>query len=120
MTKNYTEKSKCAIKVHLLFSVHWIAGDRPKVVPDGSKNFGFLGQYAEVPNDCVFTVEYSVHTAMMAVYTLMGLEKQVEPVYPSQYDVRVITNAAKVCLGLENVPLKDIPIGQLLKNTELC
>jgi oleate hydratase len=35
-------------------------GDRPEVIPNGSTNFAFLGQFAEVPNDCVFTVEYSV------------------------------------------------------------
>ena len=35
-------------------------GDRPEVIPDGAVNFAFLGQFAEVPHDCVFTVEYSV------------------------------------------------------------
>lgn len=96
-----------------------VAGDRPDVIPAGSKNFAFIGQFAEVPNDCVFTVEYSVRCAMMAVYGLLGLEKEVEPVYPSQYDVRVLTNAAKTCLGLEGLPIKDIPLGELLKNTEI-
>ena len=96
-----------------------VAGDRPDVIPAGSKNFAFLGQYAEVPHDCVFTVEYSVRTAMMAVYGLLGLDKQVDPVYPSQYDIRVLTQAAKVCLGIDKLPLKNIPIGELIKNTEL-
>jgi oleate hydratase len=96
-----------------------VAGDRPNVIPVASKNFGFLGQYAEVPNDCVFTVEYSIRTAMMAVYGLMDLGKEVEPVYPSQYDIRVLTNAAKTCLGIDKLPLKDIPLGRLIKNTEL-
>lgn len=96
-----------------------IAGDRPDVVPAGSKNFGFLGQFAEVPEDCVFTVEYSVRTAMMAVYKLMDLDKVVEPVYPSQYDVRVLTNATKTCLNISHLPLKDIKLGDLLKNTRL-
>lgn len=95
------------------------AGDRPNVIPAGSKNFGFLGQFAEVPNDCVFTVEYSVRSAMMAVYGLMGLEKQVDPVYPSQYDIRVLVNAAKTCLGIDKIPLKNIPLGEFIKNTEL-
>jgi oleate hydratase len=27
-------------------------GDRPEVIPNGSTNFAFLGQFAEVPNDC--------------------------------------------------------------------
>lgn len=96
-----------------------VAGDRPKVIPAGSKNFGFLGQFAEIPEDCVFTVEYSVRSAMMAVYGLLGLEKQVDPVYPSQYDIRVLTNAAKTCLGIDKLSLKNIPLGELLKNTEL-
>jgi len=96
-----------------------IPGDRPDVIPKGSKNFGFLGQYAEVPHDCVFTVEYSVRSAMMAVYGLMDLEKQVDSVYPSQYDIRVLTNAAKTCLGIDKLPLENIPLGALLKGTEL-
>jgi oleate hydratase len=96
-----------------------VAGDRPPVIPDGSKNFGFLGQYAEIPEDCVFTVEYSVRSAMMAVYGLLDLGKEVDPVYPSQYDIRVLINAAKTCLGIDNLPLKNIPLGELIKNTEL-
>lgn len=96
-----------------------VSGDRPKVIPEGSKNFGFLGQFAEVPNDCVFTVEYSVRTAMVAVYGLLGLEKEVDPVYPSQYDVRVLSDAVKSCFGVDKISLKDIPLGQLVKNTEL-
>lgn len=96
-----------------------VAGDRPAVIPQGSKNFGFLGQFAEVPGDCVFTVEYSVRSAMMAVYGLIDLEKAVDPVYPSQYDIRVLINAAKTCLGVDKLPLKNIPLGQLIMNTEL-
>ncbi len=96
-----------------------VAGDRPDVIPAGSRNFGFIGQFAEVPYDCVFTVEYSVRSAMMAVYGLMNLGKEVEPVYPSQYDIRVLTNAAKTCLGIDKLPLKNIPLGTLIKNTEL-
>lgn len=97
-----------------------IAGDRPDVIPAGSKNFGFIGQYTEIPHDCVFTVEYSVRSAMMAVYQLMKLDKEVDPVYPSQYDIRVLTNAAKTCLNLNQVPLLDIPLGKLLQGTEIA
>lgn len=96
-----------------------VKGDRPDVIPKGSKNFAFVGQYSEVPNDCVFTVEYSVRSGKMAVYGLLNLNKEVDPVYPSQYDIRVLANAAKTCLGLNNVPLKDITLGKLLANTEL-
>lgn len=53
-------------------------GDRPKVVPDGATNFAFLGQFAEIPDDCVFTV-YSVRSALMAVYTHFKTGKKVPP-----------------------------------------
>ena len=96
-----------------------VKGDRPDVIPAGSKNFGFLGQYAEIPHDCVFTVEYSVRSAMMAVYGLLGLDKEVDPVFPSQYDIRVLANAAKTCLGLKDVPIGMIPLGKILENSKL-
>lgn len=96
-----------------------VAGDRPAVIPAGSKNFGFIGQFSEVPYDCVFTVEYSVRSAMMAVYGLMELNKAVDPVHPSQYDIRVLVNAAKTCLDLGKIPLNTIPLGKLLQDTEL-
>lgn len=97
-----------------------VKGDRPEVIPNGSRNFGFLGQFAEVADDCVFTVEYSVRSAMMAVYGLMNLGKVVDSVYPSQYDIRVLTSAAKTCLGIDKIPLKSIPLGEFIKNTELA
>ena len=50
-----------------------VKGDRPEVIPEGSKNLAFLGQFTEIPDDCVFTVEYSVRSAIMAVYKLLGI-----------------------------------------------
>ena len=50
-------------------------GDRPDVIPDGCVNFAFLGQFAETPRDTIFTTEYSVRTAMEAVYGLMGVDR---------------------------------------------
>jgi len=35
----------------------------------GSTNLAFLGQFAELPDDVVFTVEYSVRSAQIAVYS---------------------------------------------------
>jgi len=96
-----------------------VKGDRPDVIPEGSENFGFIGQYSEVANDCVFTVEYSIRSAMMAVYGLMNLNKVVDPVFPSQYDIRVLVNAAKTCLGVDKLPIKDITLKDILKNTEI-
>jgi oleate hydratase len=66
------------------------AGDRPKVVPDDSVNFAFLGQFADTFRDTVFTVEYSVRTAMEAVYTLLNVDRGVPEVFNSVYDIRVL------------------------------
>ncbi len=67
--------------------------DRPEVVPEGSQNFAFIGQFAETERDTVFTTEYSVRTAMIAVYTLLDIERGVPEVFASQYDLRVILNS---------------------------
>ncbi|MDE1178170.1 MAG: oleate hydratase [Edaphobacter sp.] len=62
--------------------------DRPKVVPDGVKNFAFIGQFAESTRDCIFTTEYSVRTGMEAVYQLLNIDRGVPEVFGSVYDVR--------------------------------
>jgi oleate hydratase len=69
------------------------AGDRPKVVPKGSTNLAFLGQYSELPDDVVFTVEYSVRSAQIAVNTLLKLNKEPSPFYKGLYDPRVLFSA---------------------------
>ncbi len=56
--------------------------DRPKVIPDGSVNLAFVGQFCEVPDDVVFTEEYSVRSARMAVVGLLGLDAKIAPVTP--------------------------------------
>ena len=63
--------------------------DRPLVIPKGAKNFAFLGEFVELPEDIVFTVEYSVHTAMHAVYNLFGVEKPIPPIYHALLDPKV-------------------------------
>lgn len=69
--------------------------DRPLVIPEGSTNFAFLGQFTEVPDDVVFTVEYSVRTAQMAVYQLLGLDKKVPDIYKGQHDIKVLYQVVK-------------------------
>jgi oleate hydratase len=68
-------------------------GDRPNVVPAGATNFAFLGQFVELPDDCVFTVEYSVRTAQTAVFSLLGLEREVSPIYRGAHDIHVLLGA---------------------------
>ena len=59
-----------------------LRGDRPLPVPSGSKNFAFISQFVEIPDDVVFTVEYSVRAAQMAVYELLGITRAVPPITP--------------------------------------
>ncbi len=56
-------------------------GDRPAVVPAQAENFAFLGQFVELPDDTVFTVEYSVRSAQLAVYSLCDLDLEPTPLY---------------------------------------
>jgi oleate hydratase len=66
-----------------------VPADRPKVIPDGSQNFAFLGQFTELPEDTVFTVEYSIHGAMHAVYTFFGVDRAIPPIYHGLLDPKV-------------------------------
>lgn len=59
-----------------------LRSDRPAPVPHGSKNLAFVSQFVEIPNDVVFTVEYSVRAAQMAVYELLGIDRKVPVVTP--------------------------------------
>ena len=63
-------------------------GDRPLPVPTGSKNLAFISQFVEIADDVVFTVEYSVRAAQMAVYQLLGVDRQVPPVTPHDKSLR--------------------------------
>ena len=67
--------------------------DRPKVVPKQAVNFAFLGQFAETERDTIFTTEYSIRTAMVAVYTLLNIDRGVPEVWGSTYDIRDLLNA---------------------------
>lgn len=70
-------------------------GDRPRVVPEGCKNLGLIGQFVETNNDVVFTMESSIRTARIAVYKLLNLNKQVPDINPLQYDIRHLLKAVR-------------------------
>jgi oleate hydratase len=57
-----------------------LRSDRPLPVPVSSKNLGFVSQFVEISDDVVFTVEYSIRAAQMAVYQLLGIHKEVPPI----------------------------------------
>ena len=69
--------------------------DRPRVVPEGSTNFAMVSQFVEIPEDMVFTEEYSVRAARTAVYTLMGVNKKISPVTPYAKNPKVLMKAVE-------------------------
>lgn len=68
--------------------------DRPDVIVKDATNFAFLGQFAHTPRDTVFTTEYSVRTAMEAVYGLLGVDRGVPEVWGSVYDIRELLDSS--------------------------
>jgi oleate hydratase len=63
--------------------------DRPLPVPRGSRNLAFISQFVEIPDDVVFTVEYSVRAAQMAVYQLLHVDREIPPVTPHDKSLHV-------------------------------
>ncbi|MDD3301926.1 MAG: oleate hydratase [Candidatus Gracilibacteria bacterium] len=73
-------------------------GDTPPVVPENSLNFAFIGQFVDMKDDIVFTVEYSVRTAQKAVYELLGIEKKVTEIPEFKNNPKVLYNAFKTLI----------------------
>jgi len=67
--------------------------DRPLPVPHESKNLAFTSLFVEIPDEVVFTVEYSVRAAQMAVYELLGIDRKIPPITPHDKSLRVQLNA---------------------------
>lgn len=80
------------------------AGDRPHVVPAGCTNLALMGQFVETSNDIIFTMDSSIRTARVGVYTLLGLRKQVPDISPVQYDIRTLLKAARALSNDEPFP----------------
>ena len=95
------------------------AGDRPDVVPEGAVNFAFLGQFAEVPRDTIFTTEYSMRTAMVAVYTLLNVDRGVPEVWGSTYDIRDLLNATVQLRDGKKITDLDLPLMERLALKEV-
>jgi len=68
--------------------------DRPLPVPANSINLAFVSQFVEIPDDVVFTVEYSVRAAQTAVYQLMGVDRAIPPVTRHDHAPSVLLRTA--------------------------
>ncbi|RPH44153.1 MAG: oleate hydratase [Desulfobulbaceae bacterium] len=64
-------------------------GDRPLPVPPGTRNLAFVSQFVEIADDVVFTVEYSIRAAQMAVYELLHIDRKIPPVTPHAKSLQV-------------------------------
>lgn len=90
-------------------------GDRPDVVPEGSVNIAFIGNFAESPTrDTVFTTEYSVRTAMEAVYTLLNVDRGVPEVFDSIYDIRQLLRAMYYMSDKKKLVDQEMPLHEKL------
>jgi oleate hydratase len=66
------------------------AGDRPNVIPKNTTNLAFIWQFCEIPKDIVFTVEYSIRSAQIAVKSLFNLDKKITPIYKWYFDLKIL------------------------------
>lgn len=94
-------------------------GDFPKVVPQGSVNFAFIGQFVDIPRDPVFTTEKSVRSAMEAVYTLLDIERGVPEVFGSVYDVRYILQSIPILSDGKKLTDLKLSISDKIKLNEM-
>ena len=110
---NMAEKSAhcipCMMPYITAFFMPRTDGDRPKVVPEGSRNFAFIGQFSDTVRDTVFTTEYSVRTGMEAVYTLLDIDRGVPEVFGSCYDIRVLLDSTSKMMDGKKVIDTKLP-----------
>jgi oleate hydratase len=65
--------------------------DRPPVVPQGSTNLAFMGQFME-SEECVMLIESSVRCGQIAVYSLLNVDRKVPPVYRLYNPITMLKN----------------------------
>ncbi|WP_461218340.1 oleate hydratase [Lapidilactobacillus salsurivasis] len=71
-------------------------GDRPAVVPKGSKNLAFISQFVEMPFDMVFTEQYSFRAAQVAVYHFLGIpDSQLTKLHHYEKNAKVMARATR-------------------------
>ena len=108
-----SKESSVAVPVYMPFITSYFMlrepGDRPLVIPNGSKSLAFIGNFAETERDTVFTTEYSVRTAMEAVYQLLAVERGVPEVFASAYDLRTLAKAVYYLTDKKKITEMELP-----------
>ncbi|WP_289506257.1 oleate hydratase [Faecalibaculum rodentium] len=124
LAANHCNTIPCMMPFVTAFFMPRQKDDRPLVRPKGSKNFAFIGQFAETPRDTIFTTEYSMRTGMEAVYDLLDIERAVPEVWGSAYDVRDMLKAAvhmrdgKPLTEMEMNPIEKLAVKEMLKKVK--
>lgn len=118
MAKNSANSVPCMMPFVTAYFMPRKAGDRPAVVPDGCVNAAFIGNFAETPRDTVFTTEYSVRTAMEAVYTLLDIDRGVPEVFGSAYDVRVLMDSTEKMMDGKKITDIKLPLSARIAERE--
>ena len=126
--QKFSEKSCVVTPVYMPFITSYFMlrepGDRPLVIPNGSENLAFIGNFAETERDTVFTTEYSVRTAMEAVYSFLDIERGVPEVFASAYDIRTLANSVYYLSDRKKLSEMDLPyvekkvLGHFVKKVE--
>lgn len=84
------ETSVCTPTMNPYDTAHFMPrknADRPKVVPEGSTNLALIGQFVEIPDECVFLVESSIRGAQTGIYTLLGVDRDVPKIYKKRFSL---------------------------------
>ena len=114
LATNSANTVPCMMPYITAFFMPRAKGDRPNVVPEGTVNFAFLGQFAETARDTIFTTEYSIRTGMEAVYTLLNIDRGVPEVWGSTYDVRDLLNATVKLRDGQKITTMDLGLMERL------
>lgn len=120
LATNSAHSIPCMMPYVTAFFMPRTKGDRPKVVPEGCKNFAFIGQFSDTVRDTVFTTEYSVRTGMEAVYTLLDVDRGVPEVFNSCYDIRTLLDSTSKMLDGKKITDRKLPfVLNIVKNKVL-
>lgn len=116
MAVNSANTIPCMMPYVMSYFMPRALGDRPLTVPKRSINLAFIGNFAETERDTVFTTEYSVRTAMEAVYQLLNIDRGVPEVFASAFDIRVLLNSSARLM--DGKKLYDLKLPFILKYLE--
>ena len=109
-----SEKSCKVIPVYMPFITSYFMlrepGDRPLVVPNGSKNLAFIGNFSETERDTrISLLNILSERLWKLVYQLLNVERGVPEVFASAYDIRTLADAIYYLSDKQKLTEADLP-----------